>query len=326
MRKVIIAHQNSQTRRELYSKIKSNKQIEVQELVSQPSKIFEAIENQKPDVLLLGIKFDKISGLDILNHIMRTSPTPTLMIGDETGRHKEEAVKAFSYGAVDFISTTQPDEEINKLIEMAAGAQVKRLVRQTEHKIETPDFSDKILVIGSSTGGPPEIEKILKTINQDFPAPIVIAQHMGSEFTPLFAKRLNKLTSLEVKEAENHEELEKGKVLIGPGDKDVEIKKSENKFYIETHPPQKGNNPSVDRLLESASKTYGANTVSVILSGMGDDGAIGASYVKSEGGKVIVQDEETSKVYGMPKQVKKQGHADEQKSLEKIPETIARCI
>lgn len=326
VREVVIAHQDSQTRRKIYSQISEFEQIEIKELVSKPTQVFEAVEKNDPDLLLLGIKFDKISGLDILNHLMSSNPLPILMIGEETKQNKEEAVKAFSYGAVDFVSTSQKTEEIRKLIQMASESKMNKLVRNKQPKIDTPEISDKILVIGSSTGGPPEIERLLKTLDKEFPAPIVIAQHMGEKFTKLFAERLDDLSDLEVEEAGEKNVLKKGKVWIAPGDKDVEIKKSEDNPYIETRPPSEANTPSIDKLFKTASQVYGSNTVSIILSGMGEDGAIGASYIKSQNGTVITQDKETSKVYGMPKQVKQQGHSDTTLPLKEIPEEIARCI
>ena len=322
----VIAHHDSSVRRQFYNILEDSNRIEILQAVSDPTKLFEAVEEDDPDVLLIGLQFDRLSGLDLLDHIMRTDPTPTLMIGDESRRNKEEAVKAFSYGAVDFISPHQREEEILQLIKMAAGSRVKRLIREEKPEIESPDFSDKILVIGSSTGGPPEIERILKSLGDDFPAPIVVAQHMGEEFTSLFADRIDKLSDLKIREVSNEHELKEGEAWIGPGGKDVEIKKSDGKFFVETRTPTKGNTPSVDRLMKSASKVYGKNTLAVILSGMGDDGAIGASYVKSRGGKVLVQDKETSKVYGMPRHVKEQGHADEKLPIDRIPQSIARCI
>lgn len=323
---IVIAHQKREVRQELFKTINSNMDVENIDLTSDPVKVFEESNKKKTDIILLGSHFDQISGLDILYQIMTHNPKPVLMITEGTERDNEETVRAFSYGAIDFISTDLGEKEVIKMIEMASTKKFQNMIEGMENKVKLPDFSDKIIMIGSSTGGPTEVQKIVTNLDKDFPAPVIVVQHMSEEVTSLFAERMNKLSDLEIRQAKDEEKLEKGNIWIAPGNKDVEVNRHDEDFYLEVKEPIEDPTPNIDRAFISAAEAYGANTIGVILSGMGKDGAIGARFIKSKKGTVLIQNQKTSDVYGMGKHVEVQGDADEILPTKKIPENIAERV
>jgi two-component system chemotaxis response regulator CheB len=183
----------------------------------------------------------------------------------------------------------------------------------------------KIIVIGSSTGGPSALESLFKMFSSKFPLPILIAQHLPRFFTKILTERLNNASNILVIEAQNDEVIEKGHAYIIPGDSHFFIYEPGPK--IKLIPADDLPKPSVDMGFTSVAEHYGPGTIAVVLSGMGSDGVIGAKAVKQLGGHVIVQDEATSIIYGMPKAVKDAGYADEVLPLDRIvPRLMELCV
>jgi two-component system chemotaxis response regulator CheB len=185
----------------------------------------------------------------------------------------------------------------------------------------------EILAVGASTGGPPALQMLLSALPKDFPVPIVIAQHMPKIFTQSFAQRLNTLSQIEVREAENGENLKSGVALIAPGDSHMSLKRSNGRVTVElVDKTDYIYRPSVDLLMLSTAAAYQSQAVGVILTGMGSDGLVGLRELKAKNGYVIAQDEETCVVYGMPKAVVSARLADAVLPIDKISEEIIRVL
>ena len=201
---------------------------------------------------------------------------------------------------------------------------LKEIVRELEKKAVKHD----IVGIGVSTGGPPTLQYILSNIPKDFPAAILVAQHMPPAFTPSFARRLNELSPLQIKEAENTDRIKTGHVYIAPGGKHLKIKQKGG--WIETivteNPKDAIYKPSATILLESIAKEVGRRGLGVILTGMGSDGLEGAKLLKEKGGRILAQSEDTCVVYGMPKAVVEEGIADEVVDLSDMPSAIVKNL
>lgn len=326
MKNVIVAHSDSKVRMKLSRKIKEIKGVKTVEKVRKASNFFEIVEETEPDVILIGMQFEALSGLDLIDKLMKTTPRPVLAISSDNKVEKEEAVRSLSYGAIDIVDPKYDTEEIRPLLELASQAEEKELIyKETDLKDEISE-SEKVVVIGSSTGGPGTLEFILKNLPDELPIPILVAQHMSAKYTEIFTKRLNDLCEFEIKEAEDKEEIENGTVYFAPGNKDMTVKKEENTVQLRLEKGKHTDTPSINELFKSASRIFGTRTIGVILTGMGKDGVIGSKFVKSEGGQIIVQDRDTSKIYGIGKHVVNQGDADKVIPMDEIPSSIIRCL
>jgi len=323
MSDVIIAHSDSDVLNRLSRKIGLLKNVNVVDKVRVASNFFEAVRKSNPDVLIMGMKFENISGLDLVDKLIKTDPVPILVVSSGEKLEREEAVRSLSYGVIDVLEADYSPEEIRSLIGVALKAEKSDLRPEDLSFPKVNLSSEKIIVIGSSTGGPGTLEFILKNIPETISVPILVAQHMSATYTSLFAQRLDSLCSLKVKEAQQGEEIDRATVYLAPGDKDMRVDSSEKISLID------GSNrptPSIDELFKSVSSVYGSRTVALVLTGMGKDAGIGSRFIKSEKGQVIVQDRDTSKIYGMGKHVVNQGDADRVLPLEEIPQALIRCL
>jgi two-component system chemotaxis response regulator CheB len=291
----------------------------------------EVVHSAQPDVVLLDIDMPGISGLDILSEIMGCCPTPTIILSSELGA--EDSIAAFRYGCLDCIAMPeQPEdiaEELLALVEVAASTEVKSCFPAKAHDtVDVPAHADKVVVITASTGGPSAIESILKTFPAEFPCGILVVQHLPPTFTKTFAKRLDRVCRLSVKEAEDGSAIEPGLVLIAPGGRNVSVAEKEGqlRLQLDEKEPPLGIRPSMDAALESVASVCGSRSVAVILTGMGKDGMLGARAVRKYGGKTIVQDKSTSCVYGIPREVAEDRNADFIVPLFNISEKIVELL
>jgi two-component system chemotaxis response regulator CheB len=294
-----------------------------------------------PDVITLDIHMPDLDGKDALKRIMSKYPTAVVLVSAYTQENAPVTLECLALGAVDFVA--KPSGEVSTdmatmgsvLIEkvvMASKVDVKKNLSSSQNQdIDQSLFKNttsgkKIVVIGASTGGPGVIENIISQLTPPLNLPVVIAQHMPAMFTKSFAERLNKTSKIPVKEASLGEEVLANQIYIAPGNFNVlfeinNVGKTVFKF-------QEGSDdkitltPSVDELFTSAADKYGSNILGIILTGMGMDGVKGTAKIKEKGGKIIVQDESSSLIYGMPREIVKNGHADEILS----PEGIAKAI
>jgi two-component system chemotaxis response regulator CheB len=288
----------------------------------------EKILHEVPDVILLDVEMPRMDGLTFLHKVMTQHPIPVVICSSLAEEGSETVLRALEYGAVEIIQkprigTKQFLEEsrirICDAVKAAAQARVKRIAagittvtpkltadavmpkstRQSEAMLRT---TEKVVVVGASTGGTEALKVFLETMPPDAPG-IVIVQHMPENFTRAFATRLDGLCRITVKEAEDNDTVIRGRALIARGNRHLLLKRSGARYYVEMKdgPLVCRQRPSVDVLFRSAARYAGKNAIAVIMTGMGDDGAKGMLEMKEAGAYTIAQDEESCVVFGMPK-------------------------
>jgi two-component system, chemotaxis family, protein-glutamate methylesterase/glutaminase len=301
----------------------------------------DKIEKLKPDIITLDIEMPLMNGIETLKHIMSTNPLPVIMLSTLTRDHADITMEALALGAADFVTkdfansllSDKQHELVTKIKNVVKGKEPVRasvtpsLERPTALPHKNAIGRHEIVSIGASTGGPPALQYILSHLPKEFPVPIVIAQHMPRLFTQSFAERLDKLSKLTVKEAEDREVLQAGTVLIAPGDTHLALKRRGRQTSVELVKDDKYiYRPSVDLLMSSTATAFEGTAAAVILTGMGSDGVVGMKELKARGGYVIAQNEETCVVYGMPKAVVTAQLADAVLPIERIPEEIVKVV
>lgn len=334
MIKVLIVDDSAIMRKLIFDILKKDPEIEV---VGQASNGKEAIEKAKqlrPEVITLDIEMPEMDGLTALAHLKREVPhSKIIMFSSLTQEGAKATLEALSKGAFDFV----PKPSSKSFLES-----VKRIENELIPKIKaaSPSLTDKglckpsllvkktklhsgvykVLGIGVSTGGPQTLLEIFKDIPANFPVPILIVQHMPPLFTRQLAERLDRVTPLKVKEAEDGDPLREGFVYIAPGDYHmvVTLENREKKIRINQDPPVNNCRPAVDVLFNSLAEVYNGSCLALVLTGMGKDGAEGAKKIKSKGGGVLAQDAQSSVVFGMPRAVIEAGVADEVLNLAEI--------
>ncbi|VFR21074.1 Chemotaxis response regulator protein-glutamate methylesterase CheB [plant metagenome] len=299
----------------------------------------ELIKQHNPDVLTLDVEMPRMDGLDFLERLMRLRPMPVLMVSSLTERGSEITLRALELGAVDFITKPRLGirdglMEYSELIADKIRATSRaRLRPQAAASASTPAparltrplaSTEKIVVIGASTGGTEAIKDVLQPLPPDSPA-ILITQHMPAGFTRSFAQRLDSLCAVTVSEAVHGERVLPGHVYLAPGgEMHLKLARSGANYVIELEagPPVNRHRPSVDVLFESAAATAGKNAIGVILTGMGKDGANGLLSLKRAGAQTLAQDEASCVVFGMPREAIALGAADEVVPLGNMSERI----
>jgi len=341
--KVLIVDDSAVVRQTLEEILSSDPAIEVMATASDPFIAADKIKKETPDVITLDVEMPRMDGLTFLHKIMIQHPIPVVMCSSLTEKGCETTLKSLEYGALDII--TKPKMGAKKFFEesrikicdsvkAAAQARVKA-ISSTQKKatgkltadavIAPPtgramiSTTEKMIAVGASTGGTEALRVFLEAIPLDSPG-IVIVQHMPEHFTTAFAKRLNGICRIEVKEAEDGDSVLKGRALIAPGNKHLLLKRSGTKYYVEIKdgPLVCRHRPSVDVLFRSVARYAGSNAVGVIMTGMGDDGARGMLEMKEAGASTIAQDEKTCVVFGMPQEAIKRGAIDHVLPLEAI--------
>lgn len=289
------------------------------------------IRKHNPDVVTLDIEMPKMDGLTALRHIMMEMPRPVLMVSSLTTEGAEATLKAMDLGAIDFIPKQLSKVSLDIVkIENDLISKVKTVARRKMRPVprlraaaarrpaipvKTPRGRAKrdIVMIGVSTGGPPAVQKILSSLPKDFPAGIVIAQHMPKAFTGPFANRLNGVSQIKVKEAETGDRLLPGHAFVAPGGSHLIIdqKVSRIELIVTPEPKEALYKPSANVLASSVANAVGRRALGVILTGMGNDGRDGIRELKNKGGRAIAQSDSSCVVYGMPKAIVDDGLADE---------------
>ncbi|OQX80778.1 MAG: hypothetical protein B6D56_04120 [Candidatus Omnitrophica bacterium 4484_70.1] len=285
------------------------------------NKALEEIPRLKPDVVTLDVNLPDISGLDVLREIMDKFPTRVLMLSAYTQRGSDSTIKALELGALDFIPKPSGEvsldlynfkEQIIDKIKLVYHIELEKILMMRREKELKEDLDvKKIVVIGASTGGPRAIIEIISNLSPDIDATFLIVQHMPSGFTKSFAQRLSWVSPFKIKEAEE-EILRKNSGYVAPSGFHMVIEKQEAFYYIRLDKTELVNyvRPSLDVTMKSVAEVFEGEIIGVILTGMGKDGLEGAKAIKSKGGKIIVQDEKTCVVYGMPKVVVEENLAD----------------
>ncbi|GCL73214.1 chemotaxis response regulator protein-glutamate methylesterase [Paenibacillus naphthalenovorans] len=303
----------------------------------------EKIKRFKPDVVTMDVEMPEMDGITALEQIMKYHPVAVVMLSTLTGEGAEATLTALQLGAVDFFpkSSLMKDPAEPKIIDdflmrVKAAASAKLPLRNNvvsvkeavEENKKRGSASVDLLIIGCSTGGPSAIQSILPRFTPDFPAGIVVLQHMPPGFTKPLADRFDNLCNLKVKEAEDGDVVMPGVIYVAPAGYQTLFQKTNDgkttfKIVVDESKLYK---PSIDVSLQSGSSIYRDRLLVVILTGMGTDGLIGCGEVKRQRGHVIVESEESCIVYGMPKAVYEAGYADRQVSLPNIYQEILSFI
>jgi len=303
------------------------------------------VKLHKPDVVTLDIEMPRMNGLDALRVIMKQSPTPVIMVSALTQEGAEATIKALEYGAIDFIpkpsssisiNMNEMREEIIAKVKEAARVPRRfleirrtRLLRAQKTKVRKPSILAKTVVaMASSTGGPQSLLKVFPKFPDNLKAAVLLVQHMPPGFTKSFAKRLDSVSKIDVKEAEDGEPIEEGKGYVAPGDYHMEVKMRGGKPIITLNkkPKVHGVRPAADPMMTTVADIFGRRTVGVVMTGMGRDGAQGIAAIKKKGGITIAQDKETSIIFGMPKAAIETGMVDYVVPLDKIAETVVMAV
>jgi two-component system, chemotaxis family, protein-glutamate methylesterase/glutaminase len=350
--KVLVIDDSALVRQTLCDILNSDPGIEVVGSAADPILAAERMRTVVPDVITLDVEMPRMDGLTFLQKLMSQHPIPVVMCSTLTELGSETALKALEYGAVDIITkpkmgTKQFIEEsrvrICDAVKGAAAAKLGALrsMRTTMKEVapkytadvimEKPNTkamiqtTEKVVVVGASTGGTEALRVFLEMLPEDTPG-IVIVQHMPENFTAAFAKRLDSICRVTVKEAQDNDTVVRGRALIAPGNHHTLLKRSGARYYVEIKdgPLVSRHRPSVDVLFRSAARYAGKNAVGVILTGMGDDGARGMKEMHDAGALTIAQDEATCVVYGMPCEAVKHGGVNKIMPLQHIAAEVLR--
>lgn len=334
--KVLIVDDSLVFRESLSREISKDPDIEVVGTATDPYMARDLIIKLKPDVLTLDVEMPKMNGIEFLKKLMPQYPLPVIVVSSVS----KNVLDALDAGAVEFVTkpnVTRPGgmaSFVNELIikiKIASTAKVGN--RKSDYTPSRPvanqgiDTMSKIIAIGASTGGTDAIHTVISGLPRDMP-PIIIVQHMPPVFTKLYAERLNNTCELEVKEAEDGDALRPGRVLIAPGNFQMRLAKRGTGYIVKCTQEEKvsGHCPSVDVLFDSVAAVAGRQSVGVILTGMGRDGANGLLKMKKTGAYTIGQDEKSSVVYGMPMVAFNIGAVDKQLPLDRIDDEIIRFL
>ncbi len=341
MIKVLIVDDSAVVRKILSEELSKYKDIEIVGSAVDPYIARDKIVKFKPDVITLDLEMPRMDGLSFLVKLMKHYPMPVVVLSSLTPRNSETALKALELGAVEVLckpgsaySTLDISRSLVNAIRAAASARIS-VNKEKEYKSSDSgnlrDFSlkttHKVIAIGASTGGTKAIEIVLRGLPVTSPGTVIV-QHMPEHFTTTFAKRLNEICQMEVREASDNEHVVPGLALIAPGNRHMLMHRSGGNYLvrIKDGPPVHYQRPSVDVLFQSVAKHAGRNSVGVLLTGMGADGAKGMLAMRENGAVTMAQDEETSVVFGMPKEAIKLGCVDEIVPLQNIAREIINAL
>lgn len=333
--KVLIIDDSALIRGVMKEIINSHPDLEVVGQAPDPITARDMIKLLNPDVLTLDVEMPRMNGLEFLEKLMRLRPMPVVMVSTLTEKGNDVTLKALELGAVDFITKPRIGVmdglndlvyEIGEKIRAASRARIRRhAISSTTVSAPQPlaghflHTTEKIIFVGSSTGGTEALKEFLSRMPSTAPA-VMITQHMPESFTNSFAQRLNTLSAMTVKEAEHNERVVPGHAYVAPGHSHLLVKKSGAYYYTELSKadPVNRHRPSVDVLFNSAAEVAGPNALGVIMTGMGKDGAQGMLAMRNAKAYTIAQDEASCVVFGMPKAAIEIGAAMEVASLNDI--------
>lgn len=350
--KVLIVDDSAYNRQTLSRILESAKGIKVVGTGVDGAEGIKKALKLKPDLITLDLEMPGMDGFSFLRILMEIQPTPVIIVSARMG--DKNVFKALELGAMDFLAkpTAKISPELQNIkedllrkvmavsqlrlknLKKSASALPHKREEAERHSVPTvrprsqhPAGADlKLVAIGSSTGGPAALQQIFASLPRDLPAGIVVAQHMPAGFTKAFAERLNKYSPIQIKEAEPGDPVKKGKGIIAPGGYNMLLERKDRSVVVGLK--KRGGNekyiPSINLMFRSAAELFGENNLGVILTGMGDDGKEGLSAIKEKKGKVFAESEESSIIFGMPKEAINTGEVDKVLPLSKIPEEIIK--
>ncbi|MDM7926619.1 MAG: chemotaxis response regulator protein-glutamate methylesterase, partial [bacterium] len=348
--KVLVVDDSLLSRKLLVGFLSEDPDIEVVATASNGKDALEAVGKHNPDVVTMDVRMPEMDGITALKRIMSEAPRPVVMLSAFTERDTELTLQSLDLGAVDFITKPHPvfsrtlsdiRDEILLKVKTASRNRVRRRVAGRAPLPAAPVFRKRsrtgsriplgkcrdVVAIGISTGGPQCLQRLLPAVPADFPAAIVIVQHMPAGFTRVLAERLNGMSAIEVKEAESGDVIRRGRALLARGDHHLVIQEEELAYttVVNRDPPVSRFRPSIDVMMESAARLFGERAIGVIMTGMCDDGVRGVRAIRGAGGRVIAQDEATSVVFGMNRLAIESGCVDRVVPLQEIVPALLEC-
>ncbi|HEX5564904.1 MAG TPA: chemotaxis response regulator protein-glutamate methylesterase [Sporosarcina sp.] len=366
LKKVLVVDDSAFMRKLISEMLSKHPLLEVIGIARNGKDALAKVAELRPDVITMDIEMPLMNGLEALKQIMEQQPTPVVMLSSTTETGAENTMIAMEYGAVDFVAKPggaislnlhEVEREIVGKVIAASKVEISNLIKQPTPRVEpestlkeatskpSVSFVNKIdslqekkiskahetfVIIGTSTGGPRALQEVLTKLPSNINAPILVVQHMPPGFTKSLAQRLDGLSEIRVKEAEDGEFLLKGVAYIAPGGKHLKFEKCLGGFCVrldDTVPPRMGHRPSVDVLLESAADKRDLQYVTTIMTGMGHDGREGMQQLKAACKTItIAESEKTSVVYGMPKAIKEAGLADRVVDVQCIAAAITEIL
>jgi two-component system chemotaxis response regulator CheB len=354
--RVLVIDDSAFNRRTIVKMLESLPNVEVVGYACDGEEGLRKVIDLRPDLITLDLEMPRMDGFTLLRIVMQKQPTPIIVVSSRSD--DEDVFKALELGAVEFVSKPSSrvspmlidirEELLDKVREVtianldnviarSAATAERRVVEQkptkgdnkkpvasSAEKATQGDF--KVVTIASSTGGPPALQQIFSAIQNNIPVAFAVAQHMPPDFTRAFADRLNRFSALKIREAESGDVVSPGEVLIAPGGKNLEFFLKGEDVIAKVSEPRSHQRylPSADTLFSSAANVFGDRLVGVVLTGMGNDGAMGAHSVKEKGGVVIAEAEESCVVFGMPKEAIATGSVKSVVPLQDICREILR--
>lgn len=313
--------------------VEGDPRLEVAGVAKDGAEGVEAAERLAPDVITMDFNMPRMDGAAAVREIMRRRPTPVVMLSAHTREGARETFEALSAGAVDFL--TKPSGEVSadfqavgpRLIEKlhAAATALPRAFQPAQPpgpKIAStlatwPPTGPKVVLVAVSTGGPSALSRVIPALPGDTPFAMIVVQHMPAQFTAALAERLNAMSAIEVREAQDGDRPRRGLALIAPGDKQLVVGEG-GVLRVTDDPEVNGCKPSADVTMKAAAKVFGRRAVGLIMTGMGRDGAEGLAAIKAAGGRTFAQDKASCVIYGMPRVAVELGAVDEVVGLDDI--------
>ncbi len=352
--KLLIVDDSALVRKVLGAIFAETPDIEVVGTAPDPYVARDKIKRLDPDVLTLDVEMPRMDGVTFLRNLMRLRPMPVVMVSSLTEAGADVTLQALEYGAVDFVAKPKVDiaeglaeyaDDLIAKVRMAARARVRALERSVPARqaagsdVAVPrpatvrsgrhfQTTDRIIGIGSSTGGTEAIKEVLAQLPADLQAGVVITQHIPAAFSEPFSRRVDGLSPLSVCQAADGQQILPGHAYIAPGDRHLRVERDGARYVcrLDDGPPVNRHKPSVEVMLQSLVENVGRNAIGVMLTGMGADGAEGMGALRETGAPILAQDEKTSVVWGMPGEVVKRGYADEVLPLGRIAERLVALV
>jgi len=348
--KVIVVDDSALMRKIISDMIKEQAEMEVIDVARNGEELLTKISRCMPDVITLDIEMPKMDGMTTLKELKKTNiNVPVIMISSISKTGTELTMECLELGAFDFIAKPSGaiSLDINKVqAELASKIKLAfvqntakstlsyeknfKINREIPQKVVARVGSAvyrniEVVVIGASTGGPKALYKVITALSDNLGVPVLVVQHMPMGFTKAFAERLNLNSKITVKEAQDGDLIEKNVVYIAPGGYHMEVGK-DKRIHLNTEPTIWGVRPAVDKLFISATQVYGSRILSVVLTGMGRDGAKGTAAIKDNGGFTMAEHESTCIIYGMPKAAFETGKVDEVVPLDDVAHEINKAV